>query len=378
MALLNQPLFSAAEAIRTVIACAHCGRQNDPGSRFCMDCGKPLSASAMAVGAVTTPTGSAAPATRVYAPQKTGSKAAPPTCSSCGHAVDATTPFCSYCGAKLEPAPGAAATPAAKGGLTCPSCGCPIASADYKFCPICATPLGAGPRVSGPHEPTAVFSAKRAGQPPVQLALTAEDGTRSTRYPLVGEETTVGRSGADVSFPDDVYLSPVHSLFLWKDGKLSVRDLGSRNGTWIFLEGPHKLVDGDLILIGSQLLRFRRLGYPGPHAPDADATRRMGSLIPSADIASVSQLRVDGSVRDVFHLSPGRDIKLGRDAGDWAFPYDPSMSSQHAVIRSEDADFVLADAGSRNGVAVAARGDVALKKGSKILLGDKLLVVETQ
>jgi pSer/pThr/pTyr-binding forkhead associated (FHA) protein len=343
-----------------------------------MDCGKPLSASAMVVGPVATPTGSAAPATRVYAPPPSGAKtgAGKPglACSSCGHAVDATMPFCAFCGAKLEAAP---AAPAAAGGITCPKCGCPIASADYKFCPICATPIGAGPRASGPHEPTAVFSAKRATQPPVQLALTAEDGTKSTRYPLTGEETTVGRTGADVNFPDDVYLSPVHSLFLWKEGKLSIRDLGSRNGTWIFLEGPHKLVDGDLILMGSQLLRFRRLGYPGPHAPDADATRRMGSLIPSADIASISQLRVDGSVRDVFHLSPGRDIKLGRDAGDWAFPYDPSMSSQHAIIRSEDADFVLADAGSRNGVAVAARGDVALKKGSKILLGDKLLVVET-
>jgi pSer/pThr/pTyr-binding forkhead associated (FHA) protein len=347
-----------------------------------MDCGKPLSVSAMAVGPIGSPTGSAPPATRVYAPVPAGGKAAgaaaAPTCSSCGHTVDAKMPFCAYCGAKLEPPPAAAAPAAAApaGGLKCPSCGSPIASKAYKFCPICATPLGEGPRTSGPHEPTAVFTAKRAAQPPVQLALTAEDGSKSTRYPLVGEETTVGRNDADVNFPDDVYLSPVHALFIWKDGKLSLRDLGSRNGTWIFIEGPHKLVDGDLVLMGSQLLRFRRLGYPGPHAPDADATRRMGSLIPSADIASVSQLRVDGSVRDVFHLSPGRDVKLGRDAGDWTFPYDPSMSSQHAVIRSEDADFVLADAGSRNGVAVAARGDVTLKKGSKILIGDKLLVVE--
>ncbi len=346
-----------------------------------MDCGKPLSVSAMAVGPAAG-AGGGAPATRVYATPPAGGAAAAGApalkCSSCGHPVDATMPFCAYCGAKLEAAPQPQPqTSMPNGGLNCPNCGCPIASPQYKFCPICATPLGAGPRASGPHEATAVFSAKRAAQPPVQLALTAEDGSKSTRYPLVGEETTIGRNGADINFPDDVYLSPVHSLFLWKEAKLSVRDLGSRNGTWIFLEGPHKLVDGDLILIGSQLLRFRRLGYPGPHAPDADATRRMGSLIPSADIASVSQLRVDGSVRDVFHLSPGRDVKLGRDAGDWAFPYDPSMSSQHAVIRSEDADFVLADAGSRNGVAVAARGDVALKKGSKILLGDKLLVVET-
>ncbi len=362
-----------------MISCAHCGRKNEPGSRFCMDCGKPLTVSAVAVGTVGG-RGSGTPATRVYESTATGEKAAKgPVCSSCGHPVEEKMPFCAFCGAKLEAAPAPPPPPAADrgAGAPCPNCGTAIPSASYKFCPNCATPLGTGPRSSGPHEATEVFSAKRSGQPPVQLALTAEDGTKSSRYPLVGEETTLGRNGADVNFPDDVYLSPVHALFIWKEGQLSVRDLGSRNGTWIFLEGPHRLVDGDLILIGSQLLRFRRLGYPGPYAPDADATRRMGSLIPSADIASVSQLRVDGSVRDVFHLSPGRDVKLGRDAGDWAFPYDPSMSSQHAVIRSEDADFVLVDAGSRNGVAGAARGDVPVRKGSRILLGDKLLVVET-
>ncbi len=323
-------------------------------------------------GGVTGSASSGTPATRVYDAAGSGKGGAGPVCSSCGHPVDATMPFCAHCGAKLESVPAPGAAPAA----SCPGCGATIASAEYRFCPICATPLAAETAAPAPQSGTQLFSAKRTAQPPVQLALSAEDGSKGTRYPLAGEETTIGRSGADVTFPDDVYLSPVHALFIWKEGKLSVRDLGSRNGTWIFLEGPHKLVDGDLILIGSQLLRFRRLGYPGPYAPDADATRRMGSLIPSADIASVSQLRVDGSVRDVFHLSPGRDVKLGRDAGDWAFPYDPSMSSQHAVIRSEDADFVLVDAGSRNGVAVAARGDVALKKGSKILIGDKLLVVE--
>ena len=355
-----------------MITCAHCGRSNDPDSRYCMDCGKPLSASAIAMPAPAA--AGATPATRVYAQAAAGGPkggASGPVCSSCGHPVDGSMAFCAACGAKLAPeAPPAAAD------VQCPNCGAAIASADYKFCPICATPLGAGPRASGPHEPTKVFSPQRASRPPVELVLTGEDGAKGTRYPLVGEETTMGRSGADVAFADDVYLSPMHALFIWKEGQLRVRDLGSRNGTWIFLEGPHKLIDGDLILIGSQLLRFRRLGYPGPYAPDADATRRMGSLIPSADIASLSQLRVDGSVRDVFHLSPGRDVKLGRDAGDWTFPYDPSMSSTHAQIRSEDADFVLADAGSRNGVAVAARGDVALKKSSRILVGDKLLVVE--
>src|SRR5207249_2946267 len=147
----------------------------------------------------------------------------------------------------------------------------------------------------------------------------------------------------------DVFLSPLHAKISWEHDALLVRDLGSRNGTWVFLEAPHRLADGDLLLIGSQVIRFRRLGYPGPHPPDADATRRMGSLIPSADIASLTQLRSDGSARDVIQLSPGRDVAIGREHGDWTFPYDPSMSARHAIIRSEDADFVVVDANSRDG-----------------------------
>ena len=52
------------------------------------------------------------------------------------------------------------------------------------------------------------------------------------------------------------------------------------------------------------------------------------------------------------------------------------MSARHALVRSEDADFVVVDAGSRNGVAIAARGDVQLVTQSRILVGDKLLRVE--
>jgi pSer/pThr/pTyr-binding forkhead associated (FHA) protein len=102
----------------------------------------------------------------------------------------------------------------------------------------------------------------------------------------------------------------------------------------------------------------------------------MGSMTPSADIASLTQLRTDGSSRDVIQLSPGRDVHIGRERGDWIFPYDPSMSAQHATVRSEDADFVLVDDHSRNGVAIAARGVMTLQHGSRFMVGDKLLRIE--
>jgi pSer/pThr/pTyr-binding forkhead associated (FHA) protein len=224
----------------------------------------------------------------------------------------------------------------------------------------------------------AVARAAGRGAGGVVLHVVDENGRELSRHPLTSDETTIGRGDADVAFPDDQFLSPLHAKLTYRDGQLLLRDLGSRNNTWFFVDEPYKMIDGDLLLIGSQLLRFRRLGYPGPHPPEHDATRRMGSLIPSADIARLTQLRADGSERDVCHLSPGRHLTIGREKGDWLFPFDPSMSSVHAQVRSEDADFVIVDAGSRNGVAIAVRGEVGLKNGSRMLVGDKLIRVETQ
>ncbi|MFQ6045173.1 MAG: FHA domain-containing protein [Gemmatimonadales bacterium] len=208
------------------------------------------------------------------------------------------------------------------------------------------------------------------------LAVLDESGEVRSRHPLGDGDTTVGREGATIEFSEDVFMSPLHAKFTVEDGKLSVRDLGSRNGTWRFISEPHRLSDGERIFVGSQLIEFRRLGYPGPTPPERDATRRLGSLVPSADIARLTQLRSDGSGRDLLHLSPGRRVVIGRENGDWIFPYDPSMSGRHAEVRSEDADFVVVDLNSRNGVAVSVRGSMELAEGARILIGDKLLRVE--
>jgi hypothetical protein len=46
------------------------------------------------------------------------------------------------------------------------------------------------------------------------------------------------------------------------------------------------------------------------------------------------------------------------------------------MIRSEDADFVVLDAGSRNGVAVAVRGERRVPPNARILVGDQMLRAE--
>jgi pSer/pThr/pTyr-binding forkhead associated (FHA) protein len=347
-----------------VTTCPYCGRGNDDGAQFCIDCGKPLGKAAArhptpagaATGSGAAPVAHAVPATQ--------SLSVPPTrpegssCPFCGAATQGLLPFCPSCGRRLS-APGS--------GPACSRCYSPVV-AGSKFCATCGAPLSAQPRVGDRGSPRPAR--------PLALVLLDEVGTPLKRYERSSHDTTIGRQDGDIRFPDDPFISPLHAKLSWEEDGLVVRDLGSRNGTWVFLEGPHRLADGDLLLIGAQVIRFRRLGYPGPHSPDADATKRMGSLTPSADIASLTQLRSDGSARDVLHLSPGRDVVIGREQGDWLFPFDPSMSARHALVRSEDADFVVLDAESRNGVALAARGHVALAAQSRILVGDKLLRIE--
>ena len=202
-------------------------------------------------------------------------------------------------------------------------------------------------------------------------------GEVTRTYVLDRGEAIVGRGDADIRFESDHFMSPLHARIELRGGKLWLRDLGSRNGTWLFIEVPMRLSDMDQMLVGSQIVRFRRLGYPGPHPPEADSTRRMGSHVPSADVAVLEQLRADGSVRDTFHLSPGRSVMLGRETGDWLFAYDQTMSGKHAEVRSEDSEFYIHDAGSRNGVAMAVRGERPLRKGQRLLLGDQIFRVES-
>lgn len=283
-------------------------------------------------------------------------------CPTCGTDLTPGLPYCAGCGSRAK---------SVTHGTACSKCSEPAPPA-AKFCSQCGYGLEPGARAERR------TSAVNVPMPDTGMNLIRLDdaGTQLSSHPLVGERTTVGRSDADITFSDDPYLSPLHAELTVKNGMLHLRDLGSRNGTWHFIEEARKLEDGDLLFIGSQILLFRRLGYPGPNPPEADATRRLGSLTPSADIANLTQLRSDGSVRDIMHLSPGRNVNIGRDQGDWIFSYDPSMSGLHAQIQSHDADFVVVDAESRNGVAVKMRKEVELHDGSRILVGDKMLRVE--
>lgn len=353
----------------TKTQCAFCGQDNDPAARYCLDCGKPLTASARAQAGSAGPVfASGVPVTRVaQAAGPGGSTESWPKCRKCGNPVDPLLPFCGHC-----------AAPQNAEAAECSNCRSAFIKGSDLFCNKCGTRVGQRVSVLTHAQSSgaiAITGIEGDGGGP-RIAILDERGEPTKVLKLDRGEAVIGRGDADIKFEKDVYLSPLHARIDLDGGQLWLRDLGSRNGSWVFIEEATKLIDGDLILIGSQVLRFRRLGYPGPHPPEADSTRRMGSTTPNVDVAILEQLRADGSVRDVLHLSPGRNALIGRETGDWIFPYDQTMSARHAEIVSEDIEFFVNDAGSRNGVAMSVRGDRELKAGQRFLLGDQILRVE--
>ncbi len=88
-----------------------------------------------------------------------------------------------------------------------------------------------------------------------ELVRLLPGGVEENRYPLSPGESVVGRTRGTINFPDDAYLSGQHARVRNTDGKCTLEDLQAVNGTFIAVRKGVTLTDGDILLIGHQLLR---------------------------------------------------------------------------------------------------------------------------
>jgi pSer/pThr/pTyr-binding forkhead associated (FHA) protein len=75
-------------------------------------------------------------------------------------------------------------------------------------------------------------------------------------FHLTRPDVSLGRETADLVFSDDEFMSRRHAQISFRNGRGHLEDLGSSNGTFLRLRGPHGLNSGDLIRMGDELLRF--------------------------------------------------------------------------------------------------------------------------
>lgn len=88
------------------------------------------------------------------------------------------------------------------------------------------------------------------------LVLTDSDEVADQR--VVRETLTIGRSGCDLSIPEDDLLEDRHAQIQWDGSGYIIIDLASRDGIYVAIREETELQDSDVIQIGMQRLRVRR------------------------------------------------------------------------------------------------------------------------
>jgi len=312
-------------------------------------------------------------------------RAAKPTfCGSCGGACNPTDTFCKHCGTTLPaglPADGEAPVGSAKGPRAAPPSRAPKAKPAVRLAQAAEPVVQKLPQESaGPSDDA---PPRRPPGRPVEpatgrLVVIVEDGTEGRAIDLAGRQVDLGSRDGDIVLTEDRYLSPRHARFFRQNDAWYVRDLDSINGIYRRLREPTTLRDGDLVLLGLEVLKFelvehgeRGLGHAVEHGVlvfgSPAATRR----------ARLLQRTVEGITRDVYHLVAD-ETTIGRETGDIVFTSDPFMSRRHAAIQWDETtqSYVLTDLNSSNGTYLALREDVRLHHGDFIRLGQHLFRVD--
>lgn len=211
-----------------------------------------------------------------------------------------------------------------------------------------------------------------------RMVVIVEDGTEGRSFALGDRQLDIGRTEGDILLQEDPYVSPRHARLVPKDGHLVLRDLDSTNKVYLRLRKPEALHDGDLLLVGLEVLQFQTvseaelgLGQATQHGTllfGSPATPRRARLV---------QRTIEGVAKDVYHLFRDETV-LGREAGDLVFTADPFMSRRHAAVRRnpQTGEFSVLDLDSSNGTYLAIREDVTLANGDFVRIGQHLFRVD--
>ena len=118
------------------------------------------------------------------------------------------------------------------------SCGEEV-TADDKFCSKCGTKFV---------EPV----------PKYKVTCMCKDGTELVAKIMAGEFTIGKADDCDLIIPNDEYVSRKHARVFFSEGKLMLEDTSS-NGTYVRIDDPVEMYQGDEMVIGANILRLDKI-----------------------------------------------------------------------------------------------------------------------
>jgi pSer/pThr/pTyr-binding forkhead associated (FHA) protein len=316
------------------------------------------------------------------------------SCPLCGGINTESGTFCQHCGADLanaavlapETSDDAASDDDVPVGsvttATCAGCGSsnPI---ETNFCHDCGMPLGSEimtqPARGGTGTRTVVpdtfETTKSAPAINARLVTVRRDGSDGSSHVVHSDQFDLGRTEGDLLF-DDPHMAGRHARIVFRDGDFVILPLETRNGVYVRLRQPTELYDGDLFLLGKQVLRFE---VPFEVEKNIRPAVEHGVMFFGTPVkppwGRLRQLTAGGTTRDIYHLTRTEAV-MGREQGDIVFGDDEFLSRRHAQIESRNNHVTLTDLASSNGTFVRLRGQHVLAAGELIRIGDELLRFE--
>jgi class 3 adenylate cyclase len=209
-----------------------------------------------------------------------------------------------------------------------------------------------------------------------RIQLMRQDGSLGPQNPVM-PQLTIGRTQGDLRFASDANMAPLNARVFVQDDQLFVEDLSEgREKVFVQLTGGHTLQMGDLIIMGQQVFCFREKAGVMSAVTMLGASLKEIRNVFSDPVAELVSVDADGHASGAFPVS-WVETQFGRTNGNYTFPNDKMMSRVHARILQRGEDFLLEDAGSRNGTFVSVRNKTPLVYGSTLLVGSQLFRVQS-
>ena len=279
--------------------------------------------------------------------------------------------------------------------MSCPGCRTPNPTGTH-YCYNCGERLD-GATVANPLPPPEVLTAGTRSMPPPgrepsggheaaaprdpsgsgrsRLIAVRRDGTDGPTYEIGSAQFDIGRTDGDLTF-DDPHLGPRHARITYRDGQHVLQPMETRNGVYVRIRQPVELLDGDMFLIGKQVIRFE---VPFEVEKNLRPAVEHGVVYFGTPVkppwGRLRQMTAAGTSRDIFHLTRA-EVTLGREQGELVFPDDEFLSRRHAQLAFRNNRVTLTDLGSSNGSFIRLRGQQLLAPGELIRIGDELLRFE--
>lgn len=362
-------------------ACARCGAELQSHLRFCIQCGMPVPQEA--------PAAPAQPAAAQLAPVQPAP--AQPAPERRAYDVPAPTSPMAAVGAEIarhhvEPAPAQPAAPQVQPQPIQPAVAPQVQPQPFpaqpSVAPVQPQPVAPQPiepvQAPAPQAPAPIPAVEPVRTATACLRMIDSQGRPGEPIVLTGERVDLGRLEGEIRLADDAFLDRRHVRFELREGRWYATDLETVNGTFIRIRERTRLVDGDRILMGRQLLLFETLK---PDEACRNAVMIRGVMVFGAPAEPVSarltRLTTEGLGRDVLYLYRGETM-LGRERGDIVFSDDAFLSRLHARIVREgpEGPHFLEDMGSSNGTSIRIRGRVPLSHGDELRVGRHLFRFE--